>query len=113
MYTVIIAYWMRFSMTGQDGNAVITVECADTEDTHSPNDLEKVCTTNRDLYMLMLVKGKSYVQLIEICTVCAHCAYKRKWSVHAAQLIIVYKHIHVHCASVSMIGMCVVDFFLP
>ena len=60
---------MRFSMTGRDGNAVITVECADSEDTHSPNDLEKVCTTNRDLHSM--------------CSLCI----KGKWSVHAAQLI--------------------------
>ena len=75
-------------MTGQDGNAVITVECADSEDTHSPNDLEKVCKAHL-LYMLIL--------------------HKMKMVCHFAQLIIVYKHtlyMYVHRASVRMIRMC-------
>ena len=39
------AYWMQFSMSGDDGTSVITVECATTEiddQEHSDIDLEKV-----------------------------------------------------------------------
>ena len=39
-------------MSGKDGNAVITVECADTDDnTHSPNDLEKVLVQKKNCLM--------------------------------------------------------------
>ena len=39
----ITAYWMRFSMTGKDGTSVITVECARSDQSITPNSVDKVC----------------------------------------------------------------------